>query len=396
MKIKITYIAIQFTYWSIYCVTYGLASLYLLEKGFKNTEIGITLALSNIISMFFQWIISSVLLKNLELQLRSCLIFLVIINILFLLIQKTSQDSSFLVASYSLILISITLTLQPFINSLAFEFINNNIHIDFPLSRGFGSLSFSITSILLGGGIFKYSSGDIFTDSALVLNISLLFPIIILNVKKNTEKEKPTIKKDGLFRSYPFLFLFLCGVSFLFCFHTIVTSFLAQIIFSFNGSNIDVSMAFMIAGLSELPIMFLFSYLLRRKSALELVKLSSLYFLIRSLILLLASSSLITQFSQLLQALSFALFVPASAFLLNQYTNKQDSVHAQTYLNVAMTLGAVIGALIGGLLFDLFKVTAILTFGSLTAGIGCFLVYFSLSLLKKTQRIKSVPVFAGH
>ena len=48
------YIIINATYFAVYSGIHAYASVFLLEKGFSNTLIGITLALANILSVILQ------------------------------------------------------------------------------------------------------------------------------------------------------------------------------------------------------------------------------------------------------------------------------------------------------------------------------------------------------
>ena len=55
--------------------------------------------------------------------------------------------------------------------------------------------------------------------------------------------------------------------------------------------------------------------------------------------MLLASSILMMEMTHLLQAFSFALFIPASAYLFNQFLADDDRVFGQTMIIIATTLG---------------------------------------------------------
>ncbi|MGO2638585.1 MAG: hypothetical protein ACTH9D_06135, partial [Enterococcus viikkiensis] len=56
----------------------------------------------------------------------------------------------------------------------------------------------------------------------------------------------------------------LAGASLLFVFHTIVNSYMFQIMQPLGGSEANVGTSLSIAALSELPTMFFFSWLLKR------------------------------------------------------------------------------------------------------------------------------------
>ena len=58
------YIVINATYFAVYSGIHAYASVFLLEKGFSNTLIGITLALANILSVIFQPFIAGLIDKQ--------------------------------------------------------------------------------------------------------------------------------------------------------------------------------------------------------------------------------------------------------------------------------------------------------------------------------------------
>ncbi|MBP5775820.1 MAG: MFS transporter, partial [Clostridiales bacterium] len=58
------YIIINATYFAVYSGIHAYASVFLLEKGFSNTLIGITLALANILSVIFQPFVAGLIDKQ--------------------------------------------------------------------------------------------------------------------------------------------------------------------------------------------------------------------------------------------------------------------------------------------------------------------------------------------
>ena len=100
--------------------------------------------------------------------------------------------------------------------------------------------------------------------------------------------------------------------------------------------------------------------------------------------MLLASSILMMEMTHLLQAFSFALFIPASAYLFNQFLADDDRVFGQTMIIIATTLGGVIGNVLGGSLLR-FRCMGDADFRYWFCGAGCFINYFGHS--KNTEVI---------
>ena len=179
--------------------------------------------------------------------------------------------------------------------------------------------------------------------------------------------------------------LFL-GFSFLFTFHTMINSFLAQIFENIHGGSKEVGIALMIAALCELPGMIFFEQLVKKKSSKFWLSVASISFAVRGFMMLLASSILMMEMTHLLQAFSFALFIPASAYLFNQFLADDDRVFGQTMIIIATTLGGVIGNVLGGSLLQHFGVWEMLIFGTGFAVLGALLTILGIrKIIGNTQ-----------
>lgn len=103
--------------------------------------------------------------------------------------------------------------------------------------------------------------------------------------------------------------------------------------------------------------------------------------------MLLASSILMMEMTHLLQAFSFALFIPASAYLFNQFLADDDRVFGQTMIIIATTLGGVIGNVLGGSLLQHFGVWEMLIFGTGFAVLGALLTILGIRKYRRQETI---------
>ena len=166
-------------------------------------------------------------------------------------------------------------------------------------------------------------------------------------------------------------------------FHTMINSFLAQIFENIHGGSKEVGIALMIAALCELPGMIFFEQLVKKKSSKFWLSVASISFAVRGFMMLLASSILMMEMTHLLQAFSFALFIPASAYLFNQFLADDDRVFGQTMIIIATTLGGVIGNVLGGSLLQHFGVWEMLIFGTGFAVLGALLTILGIRKIPK-------------
>lgn len=135
----------------------GYASVFLLDRGFGNTTIGIVLSISNILAVFGQPAIASYMDKTTKLSLRMLISIILVAIIVLSLILSFISGASIVMVVLTITVFTLMLVLQPFINSLTFAFEKNGIHINFGLARGIGSVAYAVMSLILGNVVAIFS-----------------------------------------------------------------------------------------------------------------------------------------------------------------------------------------------------------------------------------------------
>ena len=64
------YTLLQGLYWMVYCVLVAFSSVYLLDRGFSNTRIGLLVGVSSVLSALMQPVMASVAERSNRLALR--------------------------------------------------------------------------------------------------------------------------------------------------------------------------------------------------------------------------------------------------------------------------------------------------------------------------------------
>ena len=121
-SLNIKYILSSVFYYGAMSSMMGFASVFLISKGFMNSHIGIVLAASNIIAAILQPAVAVLVDKSSSSKTNLILRILIgVIVILSLSLYVIPLSEILLVVLFSLVL-ALTITLMPFINSLAFMF----------------------------------------------------------------------------------------------------------------------------------------------------------------------------------------------------------------------------------------------------------------------------------
>ncbi len=196
--------------------------------------------------------------------------------------------------------------------------------------------------------------------------------------KKSLEKSKDKY----FFQEYKMFSLLLLGVVFLFAFHNMINTYLVQIITNVGGDSQDMGTSLAIAALCELPAMFLFSKVVKKISSNKLLMLSGVFFTIKSVAFYFSHSVLMIHLSQMLQILSFALYIPASVHYANQVMKEEDKIKGQALFTAALTAGGVVGNLLGGYLIDSKGVSTMLLWCIVFSAAGMIIFFFSAREVK--------------
>ena len=165
------YIIINATYFAVYSGIHAYASVFLLEKGFSNTLIGITLALANILSVIFQPFVAGLIDKQGKLTNRNVSMAstaLLLIGSVLLLLIKSGVVIIFIIFA---LIYMVQMVYQPIITAMYFEYEAAGCHIYYGLARGLGSCGFAVVSVFTGMAIGRFG-----------VNILMILDIIFLSV----------------------------------------------------------------------------------------------------------------------------------------------------------------------------------------------------------------------
>ena len=377
---------LQALYWMIFCPVYSFSSVFLLFRHFSNQQIGWIIAIGNIIAVVLQPLLGTLIDRYRRVSLKRVLIVLSVLDLALLMVLMYAQLGLAWLSVIYVGVVALLITMQPLVTSLTFEHINAGRNITFGVTRAAGSVGFAMLSTLLGFWIVRTTPGIIPYLSAVLILWYLLLLFTYPKVKHPAHARKavapavpvPAAPDKGFLLRYERLIPFLLGVACLFIFHTNINTFLAQIMTSVGGKTTDLGISLTIAALCELPAFRGFNWLAARFSGAALLKFSGIMYALRSFIFLIASSVFLVNLGQVFQAFSFAVFIPASVYYINNTMRDEDRVKGQTYVTGLATLGGVVGSIVGGRLLDTASVHGMLIFASVAAVAGCFFILYAV------------------
>lgn len=404
--LNIKYGCIHGTYWMYYGVAGSFASAFLLARGYSNAEIGIILAVGNILAVFLQPLIADLADRSKKLSLigvtqLSAVLLMVLTGLLFVMKQKSAA----LWVVYMFIMAWMT-TLQPLFNSLAFKLEETGVHINFGACRSVGSLAYAVLCAFLGTLVEAKGVGVLPLSGEIVL-LMLLASIWVTKTQfdrmigeKSVSTEAPLdgqceqlLSADAEFeeeinlalfvkRNKLFVILNLAVIGVFFS-NSILNSFMLQIVEGVGGTSEDMGRILSVMAFLEIPALFFFDKIKERFSCQLILKFAAICFTLKVLLIYLAESVTMIYVAHLLQTLSFGLFLPAMVSFIGEVMAKGEAVKGQALYTVMTTASSMLASVLGGIMLDVSGPGFMLLVSTIVTGLGALVLVLIVDRIKK-------------
>ena len=393
----VRYTLLNVAYFVAFCTIHAYAAVYLLANGFSNTEVGILLAVANIVSAFFQPLIAGVIDKQGFLtNKRFILISVLIIFLGSLVLMFFPGKKAVIFAVYALIYM-IQFAYQPVMTALCFEYQKAGYNIFYGLARGLGSASFAVTSMFMGGIVEKSGVSVLLWVNLAAMIVSAVITLTFNRKKNEDDKSSEAVKISGtahnsfsgFARTYPAFTVFLVATVCFFFAHNMINDFMIQIIRELGGKETELGYANFLQAILELPVMALIGLVLKKISADKLLVFSGAAFLVKTLILVFAKNMPQMYLSQSFQLFAYAVFIPAGAYYVSSTMEELDQVKGEAFITSAITIGGVFSNLISGVILDHSDIRTMLLTGSIVCAAGVVTAFLSMKFRPHHKVVKN-------
>lgn len=384
------YTIICVAYFAAYSGVHAYAAVFLLDRGFSNTLIGVILAAANILSVLAQpmaagWIDKYERITNRKVSMICAAGCLVACASLYFL---TNIAVIFVVY---ILLYTLQMIYQPLIQALSFEYNAAGDNINFGLARGLGSCGFAITSAFTGRLLVSNGVSVLPIINVLIFIIGILSLFIFVGPEAQEKKEisehvNEVVAHNSFIefvKYYPMFMLFVVGGTCLFFEHNALNDYLIQIITPLGGNESIMGTMVMIAAFLELPAMAGFAMVEKKIGVKKILMLSATMFTVKTIVMLLANNIFMAYLSQICQIFAYALFIPGTAYLAEMVMEKSDKTKGQAYVNCTITLGGVFSALVCGRLLDSRGVHSMLVVSTVIGAVGTVIAIIALGKIKE-------------
>lgn len=427
VKWTIRYTLLNATYFVAFCTIHACAAVYLLANGFSNTEVGILLAVANILSAVLQPFVAGIIDKPGPLTNRRFILFSVLVILLGSAVLLLVPGNKWVIFPVFALIYMIQFVYQPVMTALCFEYQKAGCRIFYGLARGLGSASFAVTAAVIGGLVER--SG---VTILLFVNIAsmLLSAILIYTFKKPSTVPAEVSGAAGsgasgsasegaaihtreasgdvdtasgvpagstahnnirdFARTYPAFMVFLLGTVCFYFAHNMINDFMIQIIRNLGGGETELGYANFLQAILELPVMAMIGLVLKKISSRSLLTFSGAAFFVKILILVFASNMAMMYLSQSVQLFAYAVFIPAAAYYVSETMGDLDQVKGQAYVTSAITIGGVFSNLLSGVILDHFGIRPMLLCGTIVCAVGVVIGYIAMKKLPHNRN--SLPV----
>lgn len=388
-KLTVKNLLLQAFLWMCFGTIWSFATVYLLDKGFQNTQIGIVLSIGSILSIVFQPLIASFIDKFENLRLKYVILVLIIILCVLSLILWLIPYNFYVTGLLYILIGAFICSLPPLTYSIALEYTNMGIPVNFGLARGIGSIGFAIMVYAIGIATTRFNPTIILPIFAV---LTFLMGITICTFESpltyatpeaiKAEEDKNPVEKNNqnifsFIVSYKKFSMLLLGFIMLFISHSLINTYHINIINNIGGNDANMGLSIAIAAAVELPVMIAFSFIVKKIKCSTLIKISAFFFVVKTAIICIAPNVGLVYLSQIFQFSSYALFTPASVYYVNDIIDESNKVKGQALLGAAtMGAGGTLANFIGGKILDEYNVTTMLVFGIVVALIGFIITLF--------------------
>lgn len=390
-KLNLEYSWAQGAYWASNGLIFNFAAVFLQHRGYSNYALGIILALGNIAAFPVQPAVADYIDKrNKKPLLKSSAIIMAVSMLLAVAAAFIPSACIALSAVYVLILAS-SILLQPLTNSMSAYLCSWGYDISFSRARAVGSLCFALCMAVMGALTRRLSPQTVPIAYALLVAVLLIPMLLLIRQDKTLRRIPPKVfdnpeKAAGsigeFIRGNKRFCVYLLGVALLFFSHSLLGNFMIEFLKPLGGDSEDMGRIFCIMALCELPAMLLFGRLLKKLRCSALLKFSAVMFAAKSAAAWAAASVGMMYAAMCLQALSFALFIPASVRYVEEVILKRDSVKGQSFTTCMFTLGSIFASYLGGYMLDNISVSNTLMVGTLAATLGALIILPSVQKTK--------------
>lgn len=390
--LNLKYALINCFYFFLVCGTAGYSNNYLQYKGLDTSIIGIILTVVSIIALIGQTTMAPIVDKSKKWNEKKFIIFTLLVASICYVLMMFVPGESFLTIVLTVIGFAFASIGIPYLNSLAFVYEKEGQKINYGLGRGVGSAAYAVAGLCIGQ-LMSWKDASILPMWLLVSAIITIVIVWTLEVPSDIDeveeelvnKEETKISYVAFFKKYSSVLIVVLALICLFFTHMLINNYMLNIVEAIGGDAGSQGTATFIQAMVELPTMFGFALILKKFDVKVLMIFSAVCWAIKDLMIVLAPNITIYYIAMVIQMFSYAVIIPASVYLADEYVDSEDRNQGQAIMSAAGTIGGLFASFIGGILLSVLSVKATLYVGMAVAVLGVVLMVVGINKLKSSK-----------
>lgn len=394
--VTLHYALITGGFWMAFCVVTAYAEVFLRGIGYTYEQYGVILALGNVGGALMSPVLGACIDRNRKLRHAMVIRILLAIQILLLIILRGFPQPNLTTAVCYVLYMTAMMPVNALNLDLCVRLERVKAPLKFGFARSMGSFAFVILSTILGNLAGNGNHLIIpFAGMAVVMLQAFSNELIDRDLRKyekicplpETEIQERSSSLTAFVRDNRMFCLMLFGTIILFIAHNMDGNFLKTQIESrtIDHSRDNSIMGYVAAftAITEIPVMMFSARLPKKWKTVQYIRLSLVFFVIKSLAYALAPDIPTFFASRVLQAPSYALYTVLIVGYADSVVEKKDSAKAQSLAFSMTTIGSVLASLIGGYMFGHFSVKTTMLTAAAIAGAGAAIAVAGTGIRKQ-------------
>lgn len=396
-RLNIEYAWIHANYWMVYGIVSSFASVFLLGRGYSNTEIGVILAAANVVAVVLQPFTADLADRSKRVSLSGMMEIMTVMMMVMTFGLFVLQGKSLAISLIFVLLVAWHTIIQPLLNSLNFKLEESGVHINFGIARSAGSLSYSVLMGILGT-LVEHHGIMVLPLCGEIVMAMMLISIVLTKLqfdrtKKTgceTGKPGPAVKEEteeinllSFFKRNKLFCIANLGVVGLFFSNSVMNNYLMQIVADVGGNSEDMGRILSVMAFLEIPTLVCFDMLRKRFSCQLMLKVGAIGFTAKIVMCHIAQSVGMILGAQLFQLIAFGLFLPAMVHFIDEVMSRGEAVKGQAVFTMMITLTTIFSSLAGGAILDISGAKMLTLVSAVATAAGAVIVITTVDRIRK-------------
>lgn len=355
------YMIITGAFWMSFCLISSYAAVYLQGVGYSNRELGLIMAAGSVGAALLSPLLGSWIDRNRRIRHAGVVYVLLIIQTALLLALRFNPARNVFSAVCYALYMTALLPVNAMNLDLCVRLEHARAPLNFGLARSMGSFAFVIISTLLGVLTERFSFLVLPWAGIVVIALQAAGNLLIDRDLRKYEASMPpeassaaekSASLAAFVRENPGFSIMLLGTILIYIAHNMDGNFLINLIENLGGGTAIMGYVAAFTAIVEVPVMMFSSRLPKRWSTADYIRLSFVFFVLKTLAYALAPNIPLFFAARTLQAPSYALYTVLIVSYADSVVARKDSAKAQSLAFAVTTVGSVLSSLLGGQLFD--------------------------------------------